>query len=157
RLVPAQNLAAEVLAQARYRVDDLFCQSRIAVLKIGDESGSDILDLLHGQMRLFELPDRRDQYTRILPDDLARYAAQRTENAGIGSDHDRMLCGKVACPGYLIEQLCHLCGVSLLLDRRQDSSNGSLRGCRIDVRLAGNGVDEALKGGCHFSNSLLST
>jgi hypothetical protein len=66
-----------------------------------------------------------------------------------------MLLRKFTRSGDLIEQLSDFRCVSFLLNSRQDGSDGSLRSGRIDARLGRNGIDEALKGGCHFANSLL--
>jgi hypothetical protein len=68
-----------------------------ALFEIGKQSCSDLFDLLHSQVGLLELANRRDKYTRILADHAACKAAKRPEHTTTRPDHNSVLLSKVRC------------------------------------------------------------
>ena len=112
----AISSVSEVLAQTWYRIDNLFRQRGVGALsEIGEHSRTNLFDLFHGKICLFELANRSNENAGVLSDNTACKAAERSEHPPTRPNNNSMLLSKIRRPRDLVEQLADLCRVSLLL------------------------------------------
>jgi hypothetical protein len=67
-----------MLAQPGYLVEDLFRESRIDVIEVGQKAAANILGLLEGHTGFLYLRDGSYHYPGICPNKFARQTAQST-------------------------------------------------------------------------------